>query len=71
MIPGAGRYSTLITPRAGLLFHAVFHKRQGIVLRPKKEPAPPFTRESIAEDAKRRADAWRQIEAAKRRGDVA
>ena len=25
MIPGMGRYSMLITPRAGSLFHAVFH----------------------------------------------
>jgi hypothetical protein len=25
MIPGVGRYSMLITPRAGSLFHAVFH----------------------------------------------
>jgi len=24
MIPGVGRYSTLISPRAGSLFHAVF-----------------------------------------------
>jgi len=27
MIPGVGRYSMLITPRAGSLFHAVFHSR--------------------------------------------
>ena len=26
MIPGVGRYSMLITPRAGSLFHAVFQR---------------------------------------------
>ena len=29
MIPGVGRYSTLFTPRAGSLFHAVFHVGRG------------------------------------------
>jgi hypothetical protein len=28
MIRGAGRYSTLITPAAGSLFHAEFHHRE-------------------------------------------
>src|SRR5262249_59387080 len=27
-IPGVGRYLKLITPRAGSLFHAVFHRRR-------------------------------------------
>ena len=27
MIPGVGRYSMLITPRAGSLFHAVFQQQ--------------------------------------------
>ena len=29
MIRGAGRYSTLITPTAGSLFHAEFHFHRG------------------------------------------
>jgi hypothetical protein len=41
-------------------------KKQGIVLRPRREPAPPVTREAIAEDLKRQLDAWRETERIKR-----
>jgi hypothetical protein len=37
-------------------------KRQGIVLRPRKEPAPPVTAETIAVDVKRQAEVRREIE---------
>ena len=34
MIRGAGRYSTLITPTAGSLFHAEFHRARASQLLP-------------------------------------
>ena len=41
-------------------------KKQGIVLRPRREPPPPVTRESIAEDLKRQLDVWHETERIKR-----
>ena len=37
MIPGVGRYSMLITPRGGSLFHAVFHLGVGLFFGGAKE----------------------------------
>jgi hypothetical protein len=42
MIPGVGRYSMLITPRAGSLFHAVFQPidtQRAIILNVEATPA--------------------------------
>ena len=41
-------------------------KKQGIVLRPRREPEPPVTRETIAEDTRRQLATWREIERIKR-----
>jgi hypothetical protein len=63
IIPSAA--ARRIATRERVRQHRV-RKRQGIVLRPRKDPAPAVTVESIAADVKRQAEVWRQIEVVKR-----